>query len=95
MRGRAALTDVKMAAIGLGEQSDADAFKGHRDVNWQGGAAQTAVYDGTRLAPGSRTAGPAIIEFPDTTVVIDDQSRVEIHASGSVVIDLVPSEGAA
>ena len=93
VRGRAALTDVKMEAIGLGGHGDAVALKGYRDVGSGSGAVRTAVYDGALLAPGSRTAGPAILEFPDTTVVIDAKSSVSIHASGSVVIDLDTSEG--
>lgn len=93
VRGHAALTGVKMEAIGLGDHGDAVAIKGHRDVRWQSGIVPTAVYDGARLAPGSRTAGPVILEFPDTTIVVDERSSVTIHASGSVVIDL--TEGAA
>jgi N-methylhydantoinase A len=95
VRGRAALTDVALESIGLSEASDTNTIKSHREVRWLGGPARTVVYDGPRLAPGSRITGPAIIEFPDTTVVIDDRSRVEIHVSGSVVIDLDANEGAA
>jgi N-methylhydantoinase A len=82
VRGRAALTDVALESIGLSETSDTNTIKSHREVRWLGGPARTVVYDGPRLAPGSRITGPAIIEFPDTTVVIDDRSSVEIHVSG-------------
>lgn len=95
VRGAAALTDVDMAAIGLGEHDDARATKPHRDVYGPDGAVPTAVYDGALLAPGRRLPGPAILEFPDTTVVIDARSTVEIHRSGSVVIELDPSQEAA
>jgi N-methylhydantoinase A/acetophenone carboxylase len=35
------------------------------------GLADTPVYDWTRLAPGNRIAGPALIEAPETTYVIE------------------------
>lgn len=95
VRGRAALTDVKMEAIGLGKHDGGEARKGERLVSWPGGAVVTPVYDGTMLQPGRVTPGPAILEFPDTTVVIDDRSDVEIHASGSVVIKLNLGQGVA
>ena len=95
VRGAAALSDVSMAAIGVGETTGADAAKGHRHVLGPQGPVSTAVYDGAKLAPGKRIAGPAILEFPDTTVIVDDRSSVEIHSSGSVVIDLMAQQGAA
>lgn len=95
VRGRAALTDVKMEAIGLDAHHGSAARKGEREVRWPMGVETTPVYDGTLLEPGSLTPGPAIIEFPDTTVVVDSQANAEIDTSGSVVINLHLEQGAA
>lgn len=87
VRGTAALADIDMASIGLGEPGNGGAPKGHREVHGRTGPTVTPVYDGSRLVPGDRITGPAILEFPDTTVVIDDRSAVGM-AAGSVVIEL-------
>ena len=94
VRGRAAMSSVAMEVIGLGDEACQDAGKASRDILWADGVAATPVYDGTRLAAGSETSGPAILEFPDTTVVVDRESSVTIHPSGSVVININPSQGA-
>lgn len=39
--------------------------------NIEKGLEDVPVYDWTRLAPGNRIAGPALIEAPDTTYVVD------------------------
>ena len=83
-----------MTAIGLGEECSGSATKASRDILWASGAASTPVYDGAKLAAGSVTAGPAILEFPDTTIVIDRDCRASIHSSGSVVIDIDQPVGA-
>ena len=43
-----------------------------RPVYWEEekGFAETAIFDGTSLVPGNRIAGPAIVETPDTNVVV-------------------------
>lgn len=88
VRGRAKLSDVRMEAVGLDGQDAGGAAKGSRDVIWNGRREQTPILDGTRLAPGSATAGPAIIEFPDTTIIVERDATAEIHSSGSVVITI-------
>ena len=94
VRGRARMTDVAMEAIGLDEQQDRDARKASRDILWADGPAATLVFDGTLLRAGSTTAGPAILEFPDTTIVVDSRCSATIDTSGSVVINIDHSTGA-
>jgi N-methylhydantoinase A len=53
-------------------------------------AEATAVYDGTRLTVGAQAKGPAIIEFPDTTVVVPHDCLATVDPTGSVVINLNP-----
>lgn len=94
VRGRASLSDVAMEAIGLGQHGERDARKGSRVASWNGVPVETAVYDGALMGPGDRASGPAILEFPDTTILVDGNAVAEIHGGGSVVITLNASEGA-
>lgn len=86
VRGRAKLSDVRMEALDLDADAGGSAAKGTRDVIWDGQLRATQIYDGPRLARGSITPGPAIIEFPDTNIIVHDKATAAIHPSGSVVI---------
>ena len=74
-----------------GTESASIPAKASREIIWYGrggGAETTAVYDGTRLGVGFTIPGPAVIEYPDTTVVVPHGCTVRIDPTGSVVIDL-------
>jgi N-methylhydantoinase A/oxoprolinase/acetone carboxylase beta subunit len=49
-----------------------EAFKGKREAFWQelGGFKPTSTYDLSRLQPGNKLEGPAIIEAVDTSIVL-------------------------
>lgn len=65
------------------------ALKGHRDVDYAlEGVHTAAIYDGTKLEPGMRFDGPAIVEDPGTTVVIHPGNAVEIDGYGNIHITL-------
>ena len=67
------------------------AARGEREIIWYGrggGSARSAVFDGARLGVGFSTPGPAVIEFPDTTVAVPHGCTARIDPTGSVVIDL-------
>jgi N-methylhydantoinase A len=92
VHGTAKLSDLRVGDL---VQQDTgtpqDPTKPPRDVVWygRGGTAeQTAVFDGARLRVGFETAGPAILEYPDTTVVVPHDSVARVDPTGSVVIDL-------
>ncbi|WP_137391957.1 hydantoinase/oxoprolinase family protein [Rhodoligotrophos defluvii] len=53
-----------------------------------GGRAKVPVFDGTRLAPGMRIEGPALIDQPLTTVVLYPSTAASVTANGSLWIDL-------
>lgn len=55
-------------------------FNGH-------GFVRTAIYDGTTLPSGFEIAGPAIIEEPTTTIVVDPGMRGRLSAKGNYVFD--------
>lgn len=92
VHGTAKLSGMRVGdLVKQGADAPRDAAKAPRDVIWygrKGGAETTAVFDGTRLGLGFATPGPAIIEFPDTTVVVPHGCTAGIDPTGSVVIDL-------
>jgi N-methylhydantoinase A len=95
VHGRAKLSTLQVDKVNNGEPpAKGDALKSKRPVMWyRGGEAPVAtpIYSGQLLTIGSETQGPAIIEYPDTTIIIDHQATARIHPSGSVVIDLRPT----
>lgn len=48
----------------------------------------TDIYQGTELAVGDRIVGPAIIEFPTTTVVVNPEDVLVVQADGSSLINI-------
>jgi N-methylhydantoinase A/oxoprolinase/acetone carboxylase beta subunit len=55
-----------------------------REVVWpRGGPAETAVYDGATMRPGSRVSGPAVIEGTDITHAIPQGWTYEIDEYGN------------
>ncbi len=59
-----------------------------RSVYWKelGRRIETAIYRAQSLAKGSNVAGPAILEFPDTTVIVLPEQRAAIDSFGNVVL---------
>jgi N-methylhydantoinase A len=90
VRARASLGGFKLA------ESDGSGGtptqKGERDVIfYERGIdpVRTPVYDGQALSPGMEIAGPAIVEFMDTTLVLRAETqRATVDPLGSVVVDL-------
>jgi N-methylhydantoinase A len=80
------LTMAKREPTGAPAES---ALKGHRDVDYAlEGIHRAAIYDGTKLEPGMRLSGPAVVEDPGTTVVVHPGNRVEIDGYGNIHITL-------
>jgi N-methylhydantoinase A len=65
---------------------------GQRDVDFGRQVVTTAVYRGEEVPSGARLAGPAILEFPGTTVVVGPQQRAALDAEGNVVIQSLQEE---
>ena len=67
-----------------------DARAGARPVYWAelGDFEPTPVFWGERLVAGNRVAGPAIIQVPDTTIVVHPGQAARIDAYGNVLVDL-------
>jgi N-methylhydantoinase A len=77
---------VRRAAAGNG----AGAKLPERDVYWEelSGRVPTAVWDGSLLEHGTRVDGPAVIELPDTTIVVRPAQRAAIDEYGNAVVSL-------
>jgi N-methylhydantoinase A len=61
---------------------------GARQVRFNGGWYDTAIFDRASLGRGAELAGPAIVEQPDTTVVIDPGATAVVDGLGNLVISV-------
>lgn len=78
----------KPAADADAEMSDSvPAPTAHRDV-WFGGWMQTPIYDRATLLPGMRFHGPAILEQPDTTTVIEPGMVARVDRFSNILVEV-------
>jgi len=68
--------------------SKAPQLSGVRQVRFGGEWFDTAIFDRAFLGSGARLAGPAIVEQPDTTVVIDPGATAVVDGLGNLVISV-------
>ena len=63
---------------------------GQRKIYWRdrGASVDTPVYAGQDLGPGHVVRGPAVVEYPETTIVIQPFAKAVVDASGNFIIDL-------
>jgi N-methylhydantoinase A len=63
---------------------------GEREVYWEDGAGfhATPIYDGPSLGPGAEIAGPAIVEMPETTIVVHPGQSGRVDPYGSFIITI-------
>lgn len=79
-----------VAAERLSASVPASARRTARAVYWDelGRQEETSVYDGTLLEPGNAVAGPAVVETPDTSVVVRPGQRLAVDAYGNFELTL-------
>jgi N-methylhydantoinase A len=67
-----------------------DSFKPSREVYWDDfkDYRNTLIYDGMKLREGNEIDGPAVIEYPDTTVLVHPRQIGEIDIYGNFIIHL-------
>ncbi|CEJ12787.1 Acetophenone carboxylase gamma subunit [bacterium YEK0313] len=73
----------------LGEGAAAEAaIKEHRPLIFSadGEAREAPVYDGARLGAGASLTGPAVIEEPTTTIVVEPGWTARVDVSGSYIL---------
>jgi N-methylhydantoinase A len=85
--GRRAPVDLTTFAPAIGG-SEAPQPSGARQVRFNAGWFDTRVFDRASLGRGAALAGPAIVEQPDTTVVIDPGATAVVDALGNLVISV-------
>jgi N-methylhydantoinase A len=91
VRASAISTKPRVVAAPDGDREPApDARAGTRPVYWSelGDFGETPVFLGDRLRPGNMLPGPAIIQVPDTTIVVHPFQTARIDPYGNVLIDL-------
>ena len=87
------LAKPQFPQIARGELSPtAEAHRGARAVTFErSGTVDATVYDRAKLLHGNTIEGPAIIEEPASTTVIEPGDRVTVDAFGHLVIELAGS----
>ena len=69
----------------VGKKPKSDAFRPSRQVWWTSVQKElkTKVMDGMKMLPGNLIKGPALIETPDTTVVVPPSHKVRVDEYGN------------
>jgi N-methylhydantoinase A len=62
---------------------------GRRKIFWQdqGGEVDTPIFSGQELGPGHVIHGPAVVEYPETTIVVQPYATGWLDASGNFLIE--------
>lgn len=86
-----------VAAASLTDEIPAAARRRTRGIYWteRGGIEETPVFDGLALLPGNAVRGPAVVETPDTTVVVHPGQIVRVDPYGNFEIGLGGDSGEA
>jgi N-methylhydantoinase A len=81
---------VHMTSHAFESEDAAAALKGRRAVYFEthDGYVDTPVYDGARVQPGNLIPGPAIIEEPDTTIIVYPGQEAMLDHYQMYVIEL-------
>jgi len=91
IEGSAEMVLPRLAAVPMVEACDASpAKKGSRDIylTEPGAMVSASIYDGERLAPGMRLAGPAVIERMGDTILLPGFTLGMVDGFGNIVIEL-------
>lgn len=68
------------------ESRSGSALRGTRQVYFDGGFTTTPVYDALHLAVDREIAGPAIVEHPETCIVVPPGARAQLDGSGNLIL---------
>ncbi len=80
---------LTMEEHAIGADDASPALKGRRVVDYAlEGKCEAMIYDGTKLKPGMKFTGPAIIEDSGTTVVIHPHNQANIDGFSNVHIEI-------
>lgn len=90
LKARADIREITIAAGTSTTTSDVPTPKGQRGVIWYELGLEritTPIYDGTAFLTGMQVSGPAIVEYPDTTLVVRHLQTARVSESGSVLVE--------
>jgi N-methylhydantoinase A len=77
--------------VSTGGPASSPKSAGERGVIWYERGPEreaTPVFDGEALKPGMELEGPAIVDFPHTTLVLRHDQRAHVDAFGSTIVDM-------
>jgi N-methylhydantoinase A len=85
------------SANDAGGTADVQTKTRFRQVYWDElrGTRDTPIFDGTRLTSGTRVDGPAIVETPDTSVVVRPGQHLVLDTLGNFELNLAQDRPAA
>jgi N-methylhydantoinase A len=63
------------------------ALLGPRPVYWDGGFIDTPVFDARRLGSGNYIRGPAVVEAPNTTILIHPEQQASVDEYLNIVLE--------
>lgn len=95
VRVSAPLSELKFESVNTSTGAVQISPKSERPVIWYERGAEpeiTPVYDGPQLGVGDSIQGPAILEYPDTTVVLRHGNVAQLNNAGCIVIDINAAE---
>ncbi len=95
------VVNYRVSAVGIsskpelvgGWNSDANAFKGRRDVFFQNGRLLCPVYERRWLKPGCQIDGPAVVEQIGSTTLLCPRQSASVDTYGNLIITLAEGEG--
>jgi N-methylhydantoinase A len=85
---RAAAPSITPALPERPASSTPPAEKSRREVYFRGGFQPTPVYDRESVSNGTSIQGAAIIEAPDTTILVNPGQSVTMDRYGNLVLDV-------
>jgi len=77
-----------LAALNLEESAESEPSSRTLYFGTDVGAVEAPIFKGRRALPAAGVDGPAVIEEPDTTIVIPPESHASLDASSNVLIEL-------
>ena len=86
-RGEVPTPEISAATV---DGTTEDAIREQRPVVFDGEPFETPIYDRTRVPAGAEFEGPAVVEGPESTVVVRPDQEVEVDEFGTIHVEVDP-----
>jgi len=93
-----AVVSLHLRAVGIKKENEVPYvdnrkqpfIKGTRDVYFinEDGKIEAKIIDGLKLSRNDHFSGPAIVEYPTTTILVEKNSEAYVDFSGNIIIEL-------